>query len=105
AEEQKDILRGTQARVDGGQLRGSYVCSFCNKRKGPNLSGIDPATGRITRLFHPRRHKWERHFRWEGPLLVGRTPIGRATIAVLSMNARLRVAVRAALMEEGLFPD
>jgi hypothetical protein len=48
--------------------------------------------------------KWERHFRWDGPYLVGRTPTGRATIAVLQMNAEERIDVRQALIEEGVFP-
>jgi len=61
-------------------------CYYCNKYKGTNLSGIDPWTRRITRLFHPRRHKWDWHFRWDGPVLIGRTAIGRTTIAVLAIN-------------------
>jgi hypothetical protein len=56
------------------------------------------------RLFNPRRHKWARHFRWDGPLLVGRTPIGRVTVHVLGMNDPIRVALRQELIEEGLFP-
>jgi hypothetical protein len=41
----------------------------------------------VTKLFNPRRHKWERHFRWNDPFLEGRTAVGRTTIAVLAMNA------------------
>src|SRR5262249_49097443 len=66
--------------------------------KGPNLAGIDPTTGKLTRLFHPRRHKWSWHFRWDGPRLVGRTAIGRAIVAVLGMNLPHRVALRADLI-------
>jgi hypothetical protein len=68
------------------------------------LSGIDPPTGAIVRLFHPRRHKWARHFRWNGPILIGRTPIGRATIEVLEINLSYRVRMRAELIAEGVFP-
>jgi hypothetical protein len=25
----------------------------------------------VTKLYNPRRHNWHRHFRWEGPNLVG----------------------------------
>jgi 5-methylcytosine-specific restriction endonuclease McrA len=46
-------------------------CHACNLFKGPNLSGIDPLTGRLVALFHPRRHRWARHFRWDGPRVVG----------------------------------
>jgi hypothetical protein len=79
-------------------------CAYDNAFKGPNIAGIDPKTGLLTRLFHPRRHKWHRHFRWNGAILVGRTPIGRATIAVLAINATLRVDQRQELMNAELFP-
>ncbi len=55
----------------------AFACLHCNKHKGSDLAGIDYATSRtkLVRLFNPRRHKWERHFRWHGPILVGRTAI------------------------------
>jgi hypothetical protein len=104
AEEQKDILWGTRTRVDAGQLRASYVCSFCNSYKGANIAGRDPKTRKITPQFNPRRHKWSRHFRWNGPVLMGRTSIGRTTVAVLNINEPRAVATRAALIEAGQFP-
>ena len=79
-------------------------CFYCNNAKGPNLAGIDPRDGKIVRLFHPRRHKWSRHFPWDGARLLGRTPIGRATVAVLNINEPDAVATRAALIAAGLFP-
>jgi hypothetical protein len=79
------------------------ACFADNHHKGPNLAGIDPKTRKKVWLFNPRRHKWDRHFFWHGAVLVGRTPIGRATIAVLQINAPHRVAQRAALMAEGVF--
>ncbi len=84
----------------------AYSCLHCNRHKGPNLSGIDRVTSRtkLVRLFNPRRHKWERHFCWDGPLLVGRTSIGRVTVQVLAMNDPIRVALRQELIDEGLFP-
>ena len=79
-------------------------CFRCNSFKGTDLTGLDPRTRKITPLFNPRRHKWDRHFRWNGPILHGRTPIGRATIAVLNINDSLRVARRVSLIELGVFP-
>jgi hypothetical protein len=79
-------------------------CLHCNSHKGPNIAGIDAQTRNLTKLFNPRRHKWERHFRWNGPYLSGRTPVGRATVAVLAMNDPDLVAVRASLIGEELFP-
>src|SRR5262245_29635652 len=82
------------SRQHGGKTSGdnlAVACFTCNHHKGPNLAGIDPKTGRKAWLYHPRRHKWARHFRWRGPVLVGRTPTGRATIAVLGINLPLRI--------------
>lgn len=95
------------ARQHGGPTVASNLalaCFACNHHRGPNLSGIDWKTKRIIRLFHPRRHRWQRHFRWDGPVLVGRTAIGRATIAVLAINLPYRVRQRAQLIGEGVFP-
>lgn len=82
----------------------ALACLHCNSHKGPNIAGLDPKTRRLTRLFHPRRHKWSRHFRWDGPLLVGRTNVGRVTIAVLALNDPNLIAVRQALIDEERFP-
>ena len=77
------------ARQHGGRTALTNLalsCLHCNSHKGPNIAGLDPRMpdrGPV-RLFHPRRHKWDRHFRWDGPVLVGRTAIGRATVAVLA---------------------
>lgn len=81
------------------------ACQRCNLNKGPNLAGIDPETKKLVKLFNPRRHKWDKHFRWEGPLLVGKTAIGRATVAVLAMNEPERLELRAELIDQGLLPD
>jgi hypothetical protein len=81
-----------------------YVCSFDNLHKGPNLTGIDPRTNKVVGLFNPRRHKWTRHFRCDGALLVGKTPIGRATVEVLGMNLAARVMLREELIAAGRFP-
>jgi len=95
------------ARKHGGATAAgnlALTCFFCNSYKGSNIAGIDPRDGSIVRLFHPRRHKWSRHFRWDGPRLLGRTPVGRVTVAVLNINEPDAVATRAALVAAGLFP-
>jgi hypothetical protein len=83
----------------------ALACFACNRHKGPNLAGVDARTGKKVWLFNPRRHKWQRHFRWKGPVLVGRTSVGRATVAVLAINAAHRVDQRRQLMAEGVFPS
>jgi hypothetical protein len=82
----------------------ALACFADNHHKGPNLAGIDPETRKRAWLFNPRRHKWARHFRWDGPVLVGRTAVGRATVAVLGINLAHRVRHRAQLIAEGVFP-
>ena len=94
------------ARQHGGPSVPSnlaFACHRCNLLKGPNLSSIDPLTGRIVRLFHPRRMAWDRHFLLEGPLILGRTAIGRATVRLLETNEGDRVELRATLIAEGLY--
>ncbi|HEU5115096.1 MAG TPA: HNH endonuclease signature motif containing protein [Isosphaeraceae bacterium] len=81
----------------------ALTCWYCNSFKGSNIAGLDPRTGKLTRLFHPRRHQWAWHFRYEGPLLIGRTAIGRTTVEVLDINCEEAVILREALIEEGLF--
>lgn len=92
----------------GGETKAANLCLACprcNASKGPNIAGLDPLTKKIFSLFNPRRHKWRTHFRWDGAQLIGKTPIGRATISVLAINDVGAVAVRAALIDEGRFPS
>jgi hypothetical protein len=77
-------------------------CYNDNAHKGPNIAGIDPVTGEVVRLFNPRRDDWAEHFGWDGPELIGRTAIGRATIDVLNMNLPERVEHRRLLFQAGV---
>jgi 5-methylcytosine-specific restriction endonuclease McrA len=74
----------------------ALACIDCNLHKGPNLTGIDPETNRVTTLFHPRRDLWEEHFACRGLYLVGRTAVGRVTVRVLQMNSAEQLDVRSA---------
>jgi 5-methylcytosine-specific restriction endonuclease McrA len=87
-----------------GRTRASNLCLACNRHKGPNIAGVDPQIRKIVPLFNPRRHKWPRHFRWEGPVLIGPTPIGRATVIALKINLEYRIDLRQGLIEESIFP-
>ena len=82
----------------------ALACPRCNRCKGPNLSGLDAQTRRLTPLFHPRRDRWSDHFRWRGPRLIGLTAIGRVTIQVLNMNHPDDLKLRRSLIAEGVFP-
>lgn len=72
----------------------ALACSHCNLHKGPNLSGIDPDTGNVEPLFHPRRQRWAEHFEFRGPEILGRTSSGRATARLLKVNAPARIDLR-----------
>jgi HNH endonuclease len=82
----------------------AVACGHRNSHKGPNIAAIDPLTGRLTRLFHPRIDHWNKHFRFKAPRIIGLTPIGRATVAILNFNGPSQLVIRAALFEEGVFP-
>ncbi len=87
--------------TEAGNL--AFACLRCNKHKGPNLSGIDPESGGVVRLFNPRSDVWREHFAGKGAKLVGLTAIGRATVNVLQINRADAVLVREALMAEGVY--
>jgi hypothetical protein len=77
-------------------------CERCNSHKGPNIAGY--LEGMHIPLFNPRQDHWTDHFAWDGPVLVGKTSVGKVTIEVLAINLPYRIALRAALIEEGIFP-
>jgi len=101
------------ARQHGGSTRLdnlALACWNCNLKKGPNLSGVDPQTGQMIALFHPRRNEWAEHFSaLVGTLIAGGveirglTPIGRATVQVLGLNEEMRQILRFELWLEGLY--
>lgn len=80
------------------------ACAHCNSAKGPNAAGYDPETDNLVPLFNPRQDVWAEHFVWDGPLLIGLSPIGRATIDVLNINDAICVEQRQYLIQVDLFP-
>ena len=80
----------------------ALACARCNRYKGPNLSGIDPESGELTRLFNPRSDVWTKHFVWNDASLGAYTAIGRTTIAVLRINHPDARNQRADLLKEGI---
>lgn len=82
----------------------ALCCGRCNLHKGPNIAGIDPESGTIVSLFNPRTERWTDHFRWNGAVLEGLTPAGRATIDVLAINLPNRVAIRRIFLDRGDLP-
>jgi len=81
----------------------AYACFDCNRRKGPNLSSIDPQTWERTRLLHPRTQIWEEHFRLHvDGTIIGLTAEGRTTLRLLALNAPGRVRDRVDLLAIGM---
>jgi hypothetical protein len=72
----------------------ALACHHCNLRKGTNLSGLDPQTGQLTRLFHPRLDDWNDHFLRRGGEIIGVSAIGRTTVSLLKMNEDGRLQLR-----------
>ena len=79
-------------------------CWVCNRHKGSDLTSIDPRTGDITPLFHPRRDHWANHFRLSNASIEGITPEGRTTARMLHFNDPDQVELRAALIALGQYP-
>ena len=89
-------------RTDEANL--AWTCLACNRHKGTDLASIDEDTGRVVRLFHPRRDSWTRHFRLQEVVLVGRTAVGCVTVSLLQFNRGDRVRMRRALIAAGCYP-
>jgi hypothetical protein len=47
-------------------------------------------------LFHPRKDRWDDHFKWDDLRVVGRTAVGRTSVRVLQLNSPARLRVRRA---------
>jgi HNH endonuclease len=71
-------------------------CPSCNRYKAQRQTASDPLTEEMFSLFHPQLHAWKEHFDWseDATAMVGRTPIGRATIAALKVNRPQMIRVR-----------
>lgn len=84
----------------------AVACGECNGHKYIKTQHIDPVTLLKSRIFHPRKDYWLDHFQWNGDetLIVGLTPVGRATIDLLEMNRDGNINLRVLLQLVGLHP-
>jgi len=84
----------------------ALACFHCNRRKSDKLTAFNPQTGEEVSLFNPRRDAWNEHFIWseDGLFIIGLTPVGRATIAVLEFNRERVINIRAADIAVGRHP-
>ncbi|MDX2239996.1 MAG: HNH endonuclease signature motif containing protein [Leptolyngbyaceae cyanobacterium bins.302] len=96
-------------RVAGGETvldNLAWSCVGCNSYKQARMQAIDPETGQLEPLFHPRISAWSEHFAWsdDSTLILGKTACGRATIQALRMNRSGIVNLRRLLVMGGLHP-
>jgi len=84
----------------------ALACQGCNGHKAAKTTAVDPETGAMAPLFHPRQHAWREHFMWseDGQCIVGLTPTGRATVLLLRLNRPQLMNLRYALMVIGVHP-
>lgn len=96
-------------RAHGGPTRLNNLClacPVCNNAKRSKVAGRDSETRRTVRLFHPRLQSWSDHFEWSDDFgtILGRSSIGRATVASLDMNHPRVVQIRLIWASLGLHP-
>lgn len=93
-----------QPRAEGGATvleNLALACVSCSLRKSARTQALDPDTGETAPIFHPRQSRWNEHFQNQGEWIVGVTPTGRATVALLKMNRPVALAIRSAWMSGG----
>lgn len=92
-------------RIAGGPTTAdnlAIACVTCSLRKSARQKVRDPKTGRLVRIFNPRKDQWNDHFHWTRTWRVkGKTAIGRATVSALRMNRPAIVAIRRQLVALG----
>jgi hypothetical protein len=95
------------AQKHGGQTSAdnlALACLPCNRSKGSDLTTFDPVSNDVVLLFNPRRQSWIDHFTLDGPHIIGLTPIGRATVLLLRLNAPSRILQRQVLLAQNQYP-
>ena len=81
----------------------ALACFRCNRRKGTNLSSVDPDTSEVIPLFNPRVQRWNEHFRLDADGVIrALTLTGRVTLHFLQFNTDERVEERAFALKSGL---
>jgi HNH endonuclease len=95
------------SRKHGGLTEMSNLalsCARCNRAKGSDVGSIYTGTGAFVRLFNPRMDHWNDHFVIEGARIIGLTPIGQITAALLRLNDDERLLERSLLKQAGHYP-
>ena len=101
---QVDHIIGKQHRGSDDSTNLCLCCIRCNLKKGPNIASIDPETGLVVALYHPRRQMWREHFAISTDgTIQGQTAEGRSTVQLLEVNEEDRVRLRVLLLRRGQY--
>jgi hypothetical protein len=84
------VKHGGQTVVENLAL----CCAVCNRFKGSDIASIDPETGHLTPLYHPRIDRWDDHYEFRNGEITGLTATGWATVRLLRMNRPTRIKER-----------
>ena len=84
----------------------ALACGGCNAHKYTKVEAIDPVSHQIAPLYNPRMEQWHEHFGWneDYTLVIGLTPVGRATVEALRLNRKGLVNLRRLLRLIGKHP-
>ena len=84
----------------------ALACHGCNLRKYNKIFGLDHETSLLQRLYNPRKDNWKIHFKWneDFTIIIGLTPIGRATVETLQLNRFRLLNQRLVFRDVGLHP-
>jgi hypothetical protein len=63
------VKHGGQTVVENLAL----CCTVCNRFQGSDIGSIDPETGQLTPLFHPRLDRWDDHYELRDGEILGVT--------------------------------
>ena len=82
----------------------AYACSYCNWKKGPNLSTILYVGGELIPLYNPRSQNWFDHFEVKRGEIIALSTIAEGTIKLLELNQSSRVEARFEMLIAGCYP-
>ena len=84
----------------------ALACHLCNGSKFTKTVAVDPETGELVAIFHPRNNAWKDHFCWNDDFtkVIGTTPTGRATVVRLHINRSYLLNQRALYSLVGIHP-
>lgn len=77
----------------------AWSCFRCNTTKAGDIASYDDETDQLTPLYNPRTQEWNQHFEMDGPLIFGKTPVGRVTVRLLQMNTQNQIDTRQSLID------